>query len=371
VGNDASKHAKSGLFFFRSIMENSRMWFEEFVQDGLRVTKVDGRLSEVNAVLRTLQYDANDVYQGYVPFLLTASDNKNFGECSGDHECGALDPCVNFKLAQRHTDVRMGVLNSVVDVTVGAPAKCNFNDCEKCNAQAGCGWCPTSCAELGGKCMMATEDRSKPRFETCVAGPVKGQVRGWRQCVVVEPNIGAVIGGAVGPAAFVLLILLYIWVRWVQRRHGSVPIYFKKKRSDAARYMRKLNVMPPEEASYLQVFSLVVIVAVTVLVVIIMSTAGGEPTCVFDQQFFLDKANTVTLRLDNCLVRFLPAKMQAPPDNELEAVKVKFSLKKDPKIQLQGSWCGRDVNFTVVNSLPDSIKYIGYYCSVEILVPDK
>jgi hypothetical protein len=371
VGNDAAKHSNSGGFFFRKILENTRMWFEEFEQDGLRVSKIDGRLVEVNTVLQSLHYDANDVYQGYVPFVVSALDNYNYGECSGEHECGAQEPCVNHRLAESHNDVKMGILNAVVDVTVGAPAKCNFNTCEKCNAQEGCGWCPTACLEFGGKCMMATEDRRKPRFETCEMGIVKGQLMGWRQCVSLVEDLGLIIGAVVGPTMFLLLVLLYIWLRWVQRRHGSVGIYFRKKQSDAARYMRKINVMPPDEASYFQIMALTAFVVVTIAVVAIFSMMGGEPTCVFDQQFFLDKANTVTLRLDNCYVRFLPAQTQSPPDDQLEAVKIKFALKKDPKIKLEGSWCGRDVNFTVVNSLPDSIKYIGYYCSVEILVPDK
>jgi len=374
IGNDAGRHGSSGSFYFSELLENSRMWHEIYREAGLTKMYLEGRIEDVNRLLATLKYDADETYQGYVPLVLFASDNRWYGECSGAHECGADKPCVNHLTAQPHEPSRVGTRRTIVDVTVRAPEKCKSTTCKPCNAEPGCGWCATACPEQGGKCMIASADGGSPKFEQCERGEVTvngtTQTLSWRQC---ESNIFDLVLTVVASVVpfVIFLIFFYVFRFWILRRHGSFLTYFKKKNEDVARVINNFSLLPPPDADYWQFGVGFACILVTVAVVVVLGGPVVAPSCVFTQQYFLDKAASMTLNLDNCNVRFLPARTQAPPDNELDGAKIKFSIKSDPNIKLEGEWCGEDVRFTVNNSLASSIKYIGYHCSVEILVPDR
>lgn len=374
VGNNGERHGAAGSFFIPQTLAHGRVWLEQFRQDGLVVLQLEGVIDDINVLLRRLKYDADPSYQGYVPFVLFASDNRWYGECSGNHACGKDQPCINGRTATSHVPPQIGTLRTIVDVTVQAPERCKSTACAACNAEAGCGWCPTACAELGGKCMVSKADGSAPKFETCAGGLVmlNGTLEylGWRRCNPQVVNILVPVGAGLGALAG-LAIFGYFYKLWIRRRHGSVRVYVVKKKNDFARALFKLHLMPPPEADYWKVFCTIICLAIVAVVASILGAQKVSPSCVFREQFSLDKAATITLSFDNCNLRFLPTRTQLSPDNELEAVKIKFAIKSDPSINLISDVCGQDVKFTVNNSLPSSVKYLGYFCNVEILVPDR
>ncbi|KAJ1487050.1 hypothetical protein T484DRAFT_1787808 [Baffinella frigidus] len=88
LGDDEVQHSKTGALLISQILQFSDNWFIEFRAEGLYALVIEGKVREVNLLLKQLKYDADPTYQGYVPFVIQAFDRLNFGECSGKHICG-------------------------------------------------------------------------------------------------------------------------------------------------------------------------------------------------------------------------------------------------------------------------------------------
>mmetsp|Transcript_53263 Transcript_53263/g.126023 ORF Transcript_53263/g.126023 Transcript_53263/m.126023 type:complete len:1352 (-) Transcript_53263:35-4090(-) len=368
LGSDADKHLFAGKFFISQINIGSKNWYEEFRDpNGFVTMALMGNIGDMNKLLQMIRYDADPTYQGYVPLYISANDMLNFGECSGKHTCGQAEPCADHRSAQPHKEPQAAISTVLLDVTVGAKELCAATRCNLCNAEEGCGWCPGLCnsGNEGGKCMIGSLD--KPRFENCPSAERTGLT--YRQCEAGAGNIVAVAGG-VGGAALLLLILTAIFLTWVTRRHGAVLIYAKKKRADFVRAGNKAQILPPADANYSQFFCLLVLVG-GIVVVILMTSGSSSPACNFTETYFLDKASRIHLSLDNCQVRFLPTRVQPAPDNALQAVKIKIAYDSAPGVTLESSTCGVNATFSITNNRDDAVKYIGYYCYLEILVPDR
>ena len=240
VGQMVPDHAFAGTFILKQTLKFSSIWYEEYRNlDGLMQLVIAGSMAEINWLMQYLAYSADDNFQGYAPFKIMALDELNYGECSGDHRCGSgSSVCMDPTEADHHEAPRKGIATKFVDVTIGAPKTCissvalygsNEAACLECRASPkdvngiGCGWCPTACPDLGGKCMIA--DDSGPRFETC---PEKEGELGWNQCEAPVSNIPIIAGSLAGFAA-ICMVLGYIFSRWARRRHGSVLSYARRK----------------------------------------------------------------------------------------------------------------------------------------------
>ena len=70
-------------------------------------------------------------------------------------------------------------------------------------------------------------------------------------------------------------------------------------------------------------------------------------------------------------VRFLPRVNFPAPDNELDAVKIRFAYPNSPLIMLTSFTCGEDMEMELVNDKSDETKYLDYWCSVEIITPER
>jgi len=371
LGDDEALHSTGGALLISQILTFSDNWFSEYRQEGLYNMMIEGRIAEVNLLLQQLKYDADPVYQGYVPFVIQAYDRLNYGECSGRHVCGAEKPegCSDSREAEPHVKPQEGLTRAVIDMTIGSPVRCNASDCLSCNSEPGCGWCFGVC---GGKCMIGGID--KPEFETCpisVEDKLAGIIGGleYRQCEIVVSSMTPVLVGV--PLGLLLgAILMFIFVRWTKRRHGGLLQYLKKKRLDAGRAAVRLNVMPPDTANYTQFF-IHLIVCGSALIATLIALQSEEPLCQFQKTFLIEKAERVTMSLDNCRVRFVPSRLRAAPDNSLTAIKMQIAHTEDPLIKVVADTCGANATLQVINTKPQDVRYNDYWCHVELLVPDK
>ena len=367
IGLNSVTQSNAGTFFLPSILENSTAWYEQYALGGLSTTVIFGTIQEVNTLLKTLVYDGDPNYRGYLPFVLFADDNFNYGECSGDHVCGYLKPvCYDPTLAGPHKFATRGTSRKIIDVMIGAPAVCSSTTCEACNSEGGCGWCPGTCTQLGGACLVGSS--SGPLYEECDAD---SSGRGWKQCQASSYDFSGLVKIIVGALGGAILLFLFVW-RWIQRRHGTLLTYLVKKARDATITARKLNLLPPRKANYTQFFFSAAIAIVTVVILQLPVFKNSEPTCIFVSKFFLDGRTTnVDLALDNCQVNMVPASSRAFPENELQSILIKFAYTSDPLVNLEVSTCTSNKSFAMMNNRAESVRYIGYYCSVEIVVPDK
>ncbi len=380
VGQMVPDHAYAGTFLFKETLKFSTIWYSEYRNlDGLMQLEVAGRMEEINYLMDYLAYNADDTFQGYAPFKVMALDEQNYGECSGAHRCGSgSSVCMDPTEAEHHDTPRMGITSKLVDVTIGAPKTCISSvalygsveaACTKCRGSTkvngiGCGWCPTSCPELGGKCMIA--DDSGPRFETC---PEVEGVYGWNQCEPAVSNLPVIAGGLAG--FFVIsVVLCYVFTRWAQRRHGSVLTYARRKRYDFIAVLRRVNLMPPDHANY---FQLIILVIFAISLRLGLSMAGDissyEPLCDFQQEYFVDKSSSLEMMLDNCKVDFVPVPEQESPDDTLLAVKMRMAIAKHEDILVESSTCGLKATFSIANNKPESIRYLNYFCNIQFFIP--
>jgi len=366
IGMDPVKQSSAGSFFLPSILENSTAWYEQYAMGGLSTTVFFGTVLEINSLLKVLVYDGDPVYRGYLPFVVFADDNFNYGECSGDHACGYLKPvCYDPSLAGAHTTPTKGTTRRILDVMIGAPAVCSSSTCEKCNSESGCGWCPGTCPEQGGSCLVGSS--SKPQYEICPADRIG---RGWRQCQAVGFDILGLIQLVAGIVAGVFFFFLCVG-RWIRRRHGTLLAYIFKKATDFTITARKLHLLPPLKANYTQFFFSVALAVMVIVVIQLPVFQNTEPTCKFGSKFYLDGRTTnVFLILDNCQVNFVPASSRPPPEHDLQSILIKFAFPSDSQIELGVSTCTSNKTFILKNNRADSVKYLGYYCNVEIVVPD-
>jgi hypothetical protein len=264
-----------------------------------------------------------------------------------------------------------GLARATIDTVIGGAAACEFKNCTDCNSAPrtaagpngdGCGWCPSFC-EGRGKCMIG---RNAPIFEKCNKHAVTGQ--GYRECNVVGPDVG-LIAGVVVPGALVFFYIAYAFVRWIQRRHGSVGVYIKKKRFDFTYTGHKLNLLPPEGARYSEFFYLALATLLVGLGLTGVFESRAGPFS-FGQEIYLDAVTSIQLDLDNCNVRFLPTRNFAFPTNAIAAIKLRFSIPDDPQIRLRTDTCSAQAIFKLENTRDPSLMYTNFFCFVQILVPD-
>lgn len=313
IGSDKDAHADAGSFTLTQVNKNSQNWFDLYrdTLSGLVTLQIQAKVEEMNALMVNLRYDAlidimismnfillmmntirfviicniikfdinfalmnnmvsiiknrydaHPTYQGYVPIRIYANDNKNFGECSGDHKCGNQDVCGDHNEAEPHRPVSFGMSDVILAATIGALSKCASSDCVLCAQLKGCGFCPGACPEFGGKCMVGT--KAGPTYESCDPHPRDG--RTWNQCTKLSADNLATYA-IIGVMFLVAMIISYLFVKWVRRRHGSLKIYMQKKQADFKRAGRKAQILPPDEANYNMFFFLVAITFVVVIVV--------------------------------------------------------------------------------------------------------
>jgi hypothetical protein len=104
--------ALAGRFQLGAIAQG--MSYLQSVDDNRVVSMlVSGSLGGLNQALQTLYFDPGNSFLGYCPFTLTVWDNGNWGECSGDHECGHGAPCSNYRTAGPHVS---DIVRSTVQV---------------------------------------------------------------------------------------------------------------------------------------------------------------------------------------------------------------------------------------------------------------
>jgi len=367
IGVDNTVHADAGEVTLVNTEEDTYMSFESFRNlDGLRTLAIQGTLTEVNDLMKTMRFDTNPDYNGYLPVRVTVNDNGNFGECSGAHVCGRDTPCADHRTAEPHSAPGQGVVTTGLDLSIGGTGSCDASDCKLCQATPNCGWCPSSCAlpdgTGGGKCMVGS--KSGPTFETCDAD---FEGKGWGQCSKSTFALPLVIGASVGGGLF-LAVASFLFMRWVRRRHGTLWAYMMKKIHDFLRTGRRFGVIPDAAANWGQFLLCIVLTAV--LLITVSSISSSEPLCQFNHGFILSKAKVLDLTVDNCNVRFLPAKSAEYPNGLIESLKVRVAVSSDPLITVTGDVCNENTNVTITNRRPDSEKYVDYFCSVEILVPD-
>ena len=265
-----------------------------------------------------------------------------------------------------------GFSRATVDVIIRATSACSFKNCTECNAAPkaaaapygdGCGWCPAFCGG-DGKCMIG---KSSPLFEKCPADPASGLI--FRQCRV-DSSFSAIIVATVVLSIIVTTFLAYSFWRWTQRRHGSLSTYWKKRRFDTIYAGRQLQIVPPEGASYRQFFILILTTCFLVLLISGAFTSDGGRFD-FQSEFYLDSLDSVAMDLDNCNLRFLPTRNYPFPTNRIAAIKVRFSYTVDPEVRLISDTCSPASYFKMQNTRSAAEKYSGYFCSIEVLLPDR
>ena len=366
VGNDKDAHADAGSFTLIQVNKNSQNWFDLYRDPlvGLITLQIQGKVEEMNALMVNLRYDGDATYQGYVPIRIYANDNKNFGECSGNHKCGNQDVCGDHNEAEPHRPVSFGMSDVILAATIGALAQCGSSDCNICSSLPGCGFCPGACPEFGGKCMVGT--KSGPTYETCDAHPRDG--RTWNQCAKSTANNLATYV-IIGVVFLVSMFMSYIFVKWVRRRHGSLKIYMLRKQADLKRAGRKAQMLPPDEANYNMFFFLI---AVSFIVsIVVLGLGSSRPDCNFNFKIFLDKASSIHLETDACKVKFVSSRNMSYPDNALQTMKMQLALPVEPDIVLERDTCGVAATIAILNNRDDAIKYVNYHCNIQILVPDR
>ena len=98
----------TGYFGFFTISEIlSKVELYQFYRHATRTQtlQIKGRVDDINVLMERLYFSSETSQTGYAPFIVKASDNNNYGECSGSHRylqremlrlCACvLDPCVD------------------------------------------------------------------------------------------------------------------------------------------------------------------------------------------------------------------------------------------------------------------------------------
>ena len=328
--------------------------------------QLDGRLENINILMRRIFFDPNPSFQGICPFYLLAFDNNNFGECNGDHACGYSFPCDDPLQADAHTPSQSGQGKASIDVIAGGSALCGATTCDSCAKAGDCGWCHGTCHGVG-KCMIG---KNAPKFESCESNASIGLAYG--QCSTTPSSLLPVIGAGVAAFLIFLLVALY-FKRFISRRHGSIGAYLKKLSLNLSIITSRLNLGNSGKEWRFKVTVLICILA-SVFIAEMLLSMTDNPACDYNQEFFLDTATQVVLDVDYCQIRFLsPNHFTSPRDNQITAMKLKFAILEDPSIVLNANTCQSDggVTISIQNSKPLAVRYKNYFCNILLLVPDK
>jgi hypothetical protein len=328
--------------------------------------QLDGRLGNINTLMRRLYFDPNATFQGICPFYLLAFDNNNYGECNGDHACGRGKPCDNPLEAGPHQPSSTSQGKAIIDVIAGGSSLCVATTCADCAKAGDCGWCHGTCRGAG-KCMIG---RSAPKFESCESNASIGLRYG--QCSMTPSSFLPAIGAGVAALLIIFVGALY-FVRYVKRRYGHIGSFLKAVRVKLSILTSKLNLGNTRQDWKFKVAVLVCII-ISIFVVRMILSNSNNPACEYKHEFFLDTATQVNLDVDYCQIRFLsPNQFPAPSDNQITAMKLKFAILDDPEIVLNANTCQSDggVTISIQNSKPLAIRYKNYFCKLLLLVPDK
>ena len=197
--------------------------FQYFVEDsgehGNQILQIKGSISDINLLMMRLYYNSESAQMGYAPFIVKAIDNNNYGECSGAHFCGTDEPCDDSRLGEPHRQSQAAEGKKQIDVIVGTKVRCGHESCKKCNEEEGCGWCPSSCDNVG-KCMLGG---SSPLFDTCLPS-ADGSTFPFETCALVPSPIAALAGSIA--AVCVLSGVFFYYFRQVNTHvHICVILY--------------------------------------------------------------------------------------------------------------------------------------------------
>ena len=372
IGTDEIEHKNAGSFTLVETNEFSRNWLELYrdSRTGLITLNMLAKIDEMNKLMNKLRYDADPIYLGYVPIRVYANDNKNFGECSGEHKCGKEEVCGDHHNAEPHLPVTPGMSDVILDASIGAQDNCQASDCKSCVQLDGCGWCPSSCwkgsFKSSGKCMTGTQ--SGPLFDKCQPVNDKSDPRKWNQCERETRN-DLVLWVSLGGGGFVFCTVIYIFWRWTSRRHGSMTKYLQKKKADFKRAGRKAHLLPPDAANYNMFFTLIVFTIASTIGFFL--TDSSRPECIFNEAIFLGKTSFLHLESDGCKVRFVSTRNMSAPDNLLDALKVQVAVPVGKSIMVNRDTCSPGAKISIINKKEEAERFVKYYCNVQILVPDR
>ncbi|EKX42955.1 hypothetical protein GUITHDRAFT_140819 [Guillardia theta CCMP2712] len=355
--------------------------YEYFDRQNRRNFVMWGKLRDINMQMKDIFFDTDDQYTGYAPLELMANDMGNYGLCKRDTTCARYDPLTNIQTTTCTRDNRMpcspplpGLTSGTLDAVVGAKETCRYPTCLDCNRDRLCGWCPTTCGGKG-KCMIG---KSKPKFEDCEEGlafngtnyskfystnAAYGLCKPVKQDIVLIASLSALFGVA-------FLISSYLIIAWLTQRHGTLFRYLRKKKWEFFYKGRKYHLLPSEGSSNAHFLFLVVAVFIAGIIASgSMSKTSGP--LVFLRSYLLDSQKSISLSLDNCYVRFVPSRKFPAPENQLEAMKIRFSFPKNKDIYLKSDTCSPDSQLEIFNNLPEDVKYLNYWCSVQVIIPDR
>jgi hypothetical protein len=327
---------------------------------------LDGRMEDINILMRRLFFDPNPDFQGIAPFYLLALDNNNYGECEGTHKCGFFKPCDNGLDAEQHKPSTTGQGKAVIDVIAGGSTLCVASSCEACKKAGDCGWCPGTCRGTG-KCMIG---KAAPKFESCEKN--SSISLGYGECVSAPSNLLGVAGAGAGVFVFLVLGGIY-FRRMILRRYGNVGSFLKKLSNDLRKLTSRLNLGNTGQNFRIKVSALVLLLPLVFILEMYLSISD-DASCNYRQEFFMDTATNLELDVDFCKIRFLsPNQFPSPSDNSITAMKLKFAILDDPAILLNAETCqpGGGVSISIQNSRPLNIRYKNYFCNILMLVPEK
>jgi hypothetical protein len=91
----------AGRFQLTTIAQGTS-YIQSTGDDGMVSLIITGGLGGINSALASLFFSPGNGFLGYCPLTLSVWDNGNWGECSGNHECGHSKPCNNYRAAESH-----------------------------------------------------------------------------------------------------------------------------------------------------------------------------------------------------------------------------------------------------------------------------
>mmetsp|Transcript_1394 Transcript_1394/g.3053 ORF Transcript_1394/g.3053 Transcript_1394/m.3053 type:complete len:3134 (-) Transcript_1394:67-9468(-) len=384
------------IFFNQTLPRVSYLQFRNELDYTVLILK--GKIDDINQQMLSMRFDAQTGFAGYAPLNVFISDNGNYG---GEHCVEDTGVCRDFTFTCPTTSCpstftsvpdlcllsstrpcmqwlrtpnlphfvypnRARSSRSIIDLSVGAAASCQLNEaineslrCVECAKLAGCNWCPSFCNGKG-KCMIG---KSSPTYEMCP----QGAFRKYGQCSDTSGSskiVPAVIATAV---ALAVLLICFLFLRWTQRRYGGLRKYLVRKQEDAARVIADLNLATPADARWMEFFF-----QLTLFVLLAVWSAGlfSQNSASYPAEFFLDVTSWLTLDLDYCSVRFLPARNFPEPEHSISFAKVRVSLSSDPLIVLNADICTQHTTLYVNNTKSEATRYQGYHCRFQIIVPE-
>jgi hypothetical protein len=359
---------------------------------GNKIT-VKGSVKTLNYFLTTIQYQSDAQFIGSDQLFVEIDDLGQTGQLMEGDSVGSASEYVGIEVIKQ--------------------AKCNFRTCLECTTQVAsedaCGWCPSSCNDVG-KCRPAIKDRSLPLYGLCNPSN-KGWV--WNQCK--DPPDVSWIKSAVGaPLVLIFMIFMQILIMWSKKMHGNLPTYTRRVLGRVLSKARVLNLLPPAEASNMQIIYVVLLVLAGIFLPSIISTLITYPPLLLQ----LGEADYFALHTDGCDIKiksgpqnamgrqqpsilaqitssntsgnrskFLPVHYQPlcirsnmfqrailscfknQSGNSNSLIIFFFGTLGLSDVVLETSTCGDTQYLSVLNTRISSEKYKGYSCKIDLIIP--